>query len=93
MLLGGDSLEEMRAAYAALPAQVRGKAEIDAGIRALCGQTDTGRFIAAKEAGLAAYSNEYGSASELAQRRAAAASELREAEAGLSSVDGVRPNT
>ena len=89
MLLGGDSLEEMRAAYAALPAQVRGKAEIDAGIRALCGQMDTGRFIAAKEAGLAAYSNEYGSASELAQRRAAAASELREAEAGLSSVDGV----
>ncbi len=89
MLLGGDDIDELRAAASAIPEGLRPMDEIDAEIRALCGTADAGRFAAAKEAGLAAYTDEYGSADALRRRREEAAAELGEAEAASASADGV----
>lgn len=67
-VLGATTYEALEAAAAAVPADLRAKAEIEADILTLCGNADLSRFITAKETVIGGYASEYGSVSDVKAR-------------------------
>lgn len=89
VLLGGADFDELREAAGNITGEVRTAEEIGRDIRAVCGATEPGKFITAKETILESYSAEYGSIGELGEKISAVEKELAKAEKSVLNTDDI----
>lgn len=87
LVLGTTDYAQLEAAAAAMGAEVRSKASIDADIQAVCGGSDLLRFITAKETLIQGYKEEYGSIEALKAKAYDLEQELKHSRDSLQAVE------
>lgn len=89
LLLGGIAFEKLEAEINDISDDVRSESEIAADISALCGGTNISKFIAANEATVKAYNDEYQTVDKLKAKKADAEKELEEVKQKLDGLNDI----
>ncbi len=89
LLLGQTDFAELEAAVNAIAGEVRSKAELEREIRTACDGREVGRYIAATEATVKIYEDDYGSVNSLKEKIADITEQLNRAEESVRAVQDI----